>query len=166
MRLLLLAFAFVATLSGAVSEKADTGASALENEIAAIVAGRQVTVVHFWAPWCSNCASEMTPDGWVKFVDENPTVKVVFLNVWHERQSGDRKLAAAGLGTQENFVARTHPNPASTGDERLNTFLGLSLQWTPTTWVFRDGKLRYAINYGEVRFDMLQQMVNDAARYW
>ena len=32
--------------------------------------------------------------------------------------------------------------------------------------LFSVGKLRYAINYGEVRFDMLQQMVNDAARYW
>ena len=166
MRLVLLAFAFITTLSGAVPEKPDTDASTLEKEIAAIVAGPQVTVVHFWAPWCSNCASEMTPDGWAKFVDENPKVKVVFLNVWHENQAGDRKLAAAGLGTQENLVARTHPNPASTGDGRLNSFLGLSLQWIPTTWVFRDGKLRYAINYGEVRFDMLQQMVKDAAEYY
>jgi hypothetical protein len=32
--------------------------------------------------------------------------------------------------------------------------------------VYRDGKLRYALNYGEIRFEMLQQMVKDAARSW
>jgi thiol-disulfide isomerase/thioredoxin len=166
MKHLLLPLILLATFCGAVAAEADDRSASLEKEVTAIVAGSQVTVVHFWAPWCSNCASEMTPNGWAKFVNENPAVKVVFLNIWHEGQPGERKLATAGLGTQENFIARTHPNPSSTGNGKLDTFLGLALQWTPTTWVFRDGKLRYAINYGEVRFDMLQQMVKDAAASW
>jgi hypothetical protein len=50
--------------------------------------------------------------------------------------------------------------------DRLNTFLGLPVTWIPTTWVFRDGKLRVAFNYGEIRFPVLQQMIADAQRAW
>jgi len=152
-----------ATLYAAESPAA---AAALEKEVAAIVAGPQVTVVHLWAPWCPNCRAEMTPDGWGKFVDENPGVKVVFINIWHKGQDGAPKLAAAGLGGQANFVAFTHPNPARKAGDRLETMLGLPISWIPTTWVFREGKLRYALNFGEVRFDMLQQMVRDATKAW
>lgn len=153
-------------LVGLVSVKADETGAAFEQEVASIVAGPQVTVVHFWAPWCSNCAAEMKDGGWTKFVNGNPAVKVVFLNIWHEGQSGDRKLAAAGLGGQKNFVAMTHPNGSNSRGEKLEQFLGFPLQWVPSTWVYRDGKLRFALNYGEVRFEMLQQMVNDAGVGW
>ena len=44
--------------------------------------------------------------------------------------------------------------------------MDLPISWVPTTWVFRDGKLRYAINYGEVRFPVLQQMIADKASAW
>jgi thiol-disulfide isomerase/thioredoxin len=137
-----------------------------EKEIAALIAGPQITVVHFWAPWCPNCKAEMTPEGWGKFVAENPKVKTVFINIWHKGQDGAAKLAAAGLGAQTNFVAFTHPNPARKSGERLDVFLGLPISWIPTTWIFKDGQLRYALNYGEVRFPMLQQMVRDSADAW
>ncbi|MEO6005899.1 MAG: hypothetical protein ABIZ04_01210, partial [Opitutus sp.] len=58
--------------------KADEASTAFEKELTAAVAGPQVTVVHLWAPWCSNCKAEMTADGWAKFVQGNPAVKVVF----------------------------------------------------------------------------------------
>ena len=32
--------------------------------------------------------------------------------------------------------------------------------------MFRDGKLAYAMNYGEVRFPMLQQMIDDSRAKW
>jgi hypothetical protein len=166
MRFLILALTIFSTVSGTVSEKTDADGAELEKEIAAIVAGPQVTVVHFWAPWCSNCAAEMRADGWPKFVNGNPEVKVVFLSVWHQDQAGDRKLTAAGLGTQENFLARTHPNPASDRGKRLERFMGLPLGWVPSTWVFREGNLLYALNHGEMRFEMLQQMVKDGAMNW
>lgn len=141
-------------------------ATALEQQLESIVAGPQVTVVHLWAPWCPNCRAEMTPTGWAAFVAANPDVKVVFVNIWHKGQSGAPKLAAAKLGGQPNFVALTHPNPGRKSGERLETLLGLPISWIPTTWVFREGKLRYALNFGEVRFPMLQQMVRDAAEKW
>ena len=165
MKYLALILAFLPTLTAAVSEKADVSGAELEREITAIVEGSHVTVVHFWAPWCSNCAAEMRPEGWPKFVNDNPEVKVVFVNVWHAGQDPAPKLAAAGLGPQKNFIARTHPNP-SVAMTKVESFLGQRLQWVPTTWVYRDGKLRYALNYGEIRFGMLQQMVEDAARSW
>ncbi|MBX3737104.1 MAG: thioredoxin family protein [Candidatus Didemnitutus sp.] len=139
----------------------------LEQEVGEIVAGPHVTIVHFWAPWCPNCRAEMTPDGWTKFIGANPDVKFVFLNIWHRGLDPAPKLAAAGLGTQPNLKLLTHPNPTSkAGPERMNAFLGLPVTWLPTTWVFRAGRLRYALNYGEVRFDLLQTLVNDTNEKW
>jgi hypothetical protein len=93
-------------------------------------------------------------------------VKVVFLNIWHSGMDPEPALRAAKLGTQPNFLARTHPNASRRNGEKLDRFLGTPVAWVPTTWVYREGKLRYALNYGEVRFDMLQQMVKDAAKKW
>ena len=139
----------------------------LEMQLTELVAGPQVTVVHFWAPWCPNCRAEMSPaTGWAKFLAANPDVKVVFLNIWHKGQDPAPRLAAAGLGTQPNLLLLTHPNPSRLAADRLNSFLGLPVTWVPTTWVFREGKLRVAFNYGEIRFPVLQQMVDDARNEW
>lgn len=139
----------------------------LEKEVGESVAGPHVTVIHFWAPWCPNCRAEMTPDGWAKFIGANPEVKFVFLNIWHRGMDPAPKLAAGNLGGQPNLTLLTHPSAVSkAGADRMNTFLGLPVTWLPTTWIFRDGKLRYALNYGEVRFDLLQTLVNDTREKW
>ena len=138
----------------------------LEREVAEIVAGPQVTVVHFWAPWCSNCKAEMEPAGWARFIAANPGVKFVFLNIWHKGQNPQPMLTAAGLGPQPNLLLRTHPNPSKLAADRLNTFLGLPITWLPTTWIFREGKLRTAFNYGEIRWPVLQQLLDDAQDKW
>ncbi len=156
---LLLLFSLVARLGGAELP--------LEREVAGLVAGPQVTVVHFWAPWCPNCRAEMGRDnGWAKFIATNPGVKVIFINIWHQDQDPRPRLEAAGLGGQPNLVLLNHPNPSRLAADRLTTFLGLPVSWIPTTWVYRDGKLRVAFNYGEIRFPVLQQMVDDARNEW
>ncbi|HWL17518.1 MAG TPA: thioredoxin family protein [Opitutus sp.] len=157
---LLLAF------SGVVAWAATPAEETFEREVRELVQRPQVTVVHFWAPWCPNCQREMRPDGWAKFVADNPNVTVVFLNIWHGGLDPAPKLAAGKLGGQPNFIAMTHPNPSRRKGEQLSRLLDLPVGWVPTTWVFRDGKQRYALNYGEVRFEMLQQMVDDASRKW
>ena len=50
--------------------------------------------------------------------------------------------------------------------ELLKSFLDLPLDWIPTTWIYKGGDLRYALNYGEIRFDVLQQFFADSASEW
>jgi thiol-disulfide isomerase/thioredoxin len=150
----------------AQSQPSPAFAQPLEQQVAEIVAGPQVTIVHFWAPWCPNCRAEMTPDGWAKFIGANPEVKFVFLNIWHRDQDPAPRLRDGGLGDQPNLLLLTHPNASRAQADRLNTFLGLPVTWIPTTWVFREGRLRFALNYGEVRFDVLQTLVNDSRDAW
>ena len=139
----------------------------LEKDVAAIIAGPQVTVVHFWAPWCPNCRAEQDPDtGWAKMVGANPDVKFVFINIWHKGQDGAAAMAAAKLGPQSNLLLLTHPNPSKLAADRVSSFLGLPITWIPTTWVYRSGKLRAAFNYGEIRFPVFQQMMDDARAEW
>ena len=74
------------------------------------------------------------------------------------------------------FLADAHRLPAPlllgrgdgprSGDGKIKRFLDLPLSWIPTTWVFKGGDLRYALNYGEVRFDMLQQFLADSNSEW
>jgi thiol-disulfide isomerase/thioredoxin len=156
----------VALAAGVLLHAADSPLDPFEKEVAALIAGPQVTIVHFWAPWCPNCKAEMTPDGWAKFISANPTVKVVFINVWHKGQDPKPRLREAGLGPQANLQLLNHPNASRAAADRVNFFLGLPLTWLPSTWIYRDGKLRTAFNYGEIRFPVLQQMVDDAVNPW
>jgi thiol-disulfide isomerase/thioredoxin len=162
MQRLRLGFGFLALTAVA----AETAPAALEKEIADLVAGPQVTVVHLWAPWCPNCRAEMTPDGWARFIGSNPDTKFVFVNVWHGGDAGEPLLAKSGLGPQLNLLLRLHPNGVRKGAERMTTFLGQAVDWLPSTWIYKDGKLRYALNYGEVRFPMLRQLIADSRDKW
>ncbi len=141
--------------------RAETTAE-FETRLEAAVGGDTVTVVHLWATWCPNCWHEHENDGWKNFIEANPEVKVIFVSIWGSNEDDAGELAKYQLGPQANFEIWRHPNQSRRGGERMTHLLGNPIGWIPTTWVYRGGKVRYAINYGEVRFDMLQQMVNDA----
>lgn len=139
----------------------------IEKQVAEAIKASKPTVVHFWAPWCPNCYGELKSKGWANFINANPKVNFIFITTW-TGDNGDGKdmLAKLGVGPQPNFQLLLHPNASRRDEEKMNSFLGLPMLWLPATWVFRDGKLRYALNYGEVRFPILQQLVQDAARSW
>jgi thiol-disulfide isomerase/thioredoxin len=137
----------------------------IEQKVAEAVKAPQVTVVHFWAPWCPNCAAELKKNGWSTFLDSNFDVNFIFVTVWND-EDGHAVLEKNGVGAQTNFQLLLHPNASREPDTKMSTFMGQPLAWIPTTWVFRDGKLRYALNYGEVRFSLLQQLIRDASDKW
>jgi thiol-disulfide isomerase/thioredoxin len=139
----------------------------VEQQVLDAVKSPQVTVVHLWAPWCPNCKAELADHGWSNFLEANAEVRVIFVTVWAgDKGDGRSMLAQYGVGGQENFQLLVHPNASRKKEDKMTEFLGLPVTWIPTTWVFRDGTLRYAVNYGELRFSMLQQMVRDAGDKW
>src|SRR5882757_8733405 len=137
----------------------------IEQQVAEAVKSPKVTVVHFWATWCGNCKHELVSGGWNEFLKANPDVNVIFVCAW-DPKPGAPELEKYGLSAFSNFTALQHPNGSRKKETQMLSFMGLPMQWLPTTWVFRENKLRYALNYGEVRFPMLQQMVTDSTDKW
>lgn len=139
----------------------------IEHQVAEAVNLPKTTVVHFWAPWCPHCYGELKKAGWSTFINENKDVNFIFITSWTgDNGDGRAMLEKLGVGPQKNFQLLLHPNPSRRDEEKMTSFLGMPVRWLPATWVFRDGKLRYALNYGEVRFPILQQLIKDTANKW
>ena len=62
-----------------------------------------------------------------------------------------------------NAFSVPHDQLASANDK---TFLGLPVTWIPTTWVFREGHLATAFNYGEVTREQLDEAITGAQSDW
>ena len=138
--------------------------SPAEQKIAEAIKSPDASVVHLWAPWCSNCQAELKSGGWLKMVKENPAVKFYFVSVWNDGDDGRAMLRKFEIGDQPNVTILADPGPR-TGN-RIKQFAGLPISWIPTTWVYKGGELRYALNYGEVRFPVLQQFLEDSKSEW
>ena len=140
-------------------------APAIEQQLADAAKSERVTVVHFWAPWCSNCKSELANGGWSGFIAAHPDVNFVFVTIWNPAD-GRELLEKNGVGAEKNFRLLLHPNGSRKKGEQVSQLLGLPISWIPTTWVFREGKLRYAMNYGELHFPVLGQLIRDSSDTW
>src|SRR5262245_16218769 len=42
--------------------------AAAEQAVLAAIKSNDISVVHLWAPWCSNCQAELKNGGWLKMV--------------------------------------------------------------------------------------------------
>jgi thiol-disulfide isomerase/thioredoxin len=122
------------------------------------------SVVHLWAPWCSNCQAELKSGGWLKTIKANPQVKFYFVSVWNSGEDGRAMLKKFEIADQPNVTILADPGPRHEG--KITQFAGLPLSWIPTTCIYKGGDLRYALNYGEVRFPMLQQFLEDSNSEW
>ncbi len=149
----------VLTGTGAISI-----ASPVEQQVLDAIKSGNLTVVHLWAPWCSNCQAEFKSGGWLKTVEENPTTKFIFVSVWNNGEDGRAMLEKYELAQQPNVTVTADPGPR-TGD-KIKQFAGLPVSWIPTTWIYKGGDLRYALNYGEIRFPVLQQFLEDSRSEW
>ena len=94
-----------------------------------------------------------------------PANQYRFVSVWNSGDDGKAMLTKYELATQPNVTVLADPGPRK-GDGKIKRFLDLPLSWIPTTWIYKGGDLRYALNYGEIRFDVLQQMFADSKSEW
>ena len=156
LRLLIL----IAVMAGALSAETRP-----EDEVLTAIKSPQTTVVHLWAPWCSNCQAELKSGGWLKMAKENPKTRFIFVSVWNNGNDGRGMLEKFGLTNQANVTIMADPGPR-TGDAKIKQFAGLPLSWIRATLIYKGGDLRYALNYGEVRFPVLQQFLADSESEW
>jgi thiol-disulfide isomerase/thioredoxin len=140
------------------------GESPADQTVLAAIKSPSLSVVHLWAPWCSNCQAELKSGGWTKMIKENPQVQFYFVSVWNGGEDGRAMLQKFEIVNQPNVTVLSDPGPR--GRDHIKQFGGLPLSWIPTTWVYKGGELRYALNYGEVRFAVLQQMLDDTNSGW
>jgi thiol-disulfide isomerase/thioredoxin len=139
-------------------------AAPAEQQVVNAIKAPALSIVHLWAPWCSNCQAELKSGGWTKMVKDNPEVKFYFVSIWNSGDDGRATLAKYDLAQQPNVTVLADPGPR--GTEHIKQFAGLPVSWIPTTWLFKGGDLRYALNYGEIRFPVLQQLVSDSNSQW
>jgi hypothetical protein len=149
-------------LLGAISLPAEP--SPAEQRVVDAIKAQDLSVVHLWAPWCSNCQAELKNGGWLKIVKDNPQVHFYFVSVWNGGEDGRAMLKKFDLADQPNVTVLADPGPR--GKDHIKQFAGLPLSWIPTTRVYKGGDLRYALNYGEVRFPVLQQFLEDSQSEW
>ena len=147
-----------------ISATALRALSPAEERLAEAVKAPGLSVVHLWAPWCSNCQAELKSGGWLKSIKENPQVKFYFVSVWNGGEDGRAMLTKFEIAGQPNVTILADPGPRGAG--KIKRFFDSPLSWIPTTWIFKGGDLRYALNYGEVRFDVLQQFLADSNSEW
>ncbi len=157
-------FVLLGLLLSMIGGAALFAASPAEQQLAEAVKAPGLSVVHLWAPWCSNCQAELKSGGWIKTIKANPQVKFYFVSVWNGGEDGRAMLTKFEIAGQPNVTIVADPGPRGAG--RIKRFLDLPLSWIPTTWIFKGGDLRYALNYGEVRFDVLQQFLADSNSEW
>ena len=158
----ILRFLILATLLATTSLGAE---STVEQKILEAIKSPDLSIVHLWAPWCSNCQAELRNGGWLKTVKGNPQVKFYFVSVWNNGEDGRAMLQKFQIADQPNVTILADPGPRK-GDNKIKQFAGMPLSWIPTTWIYKGGDLRYALNYGEVRFDVLQQFLEDSKSEW
>jgi len=111
----ILGFSILIALTATGSIRAEPAA---EQQVLDAVKAPDLTVVHLWAPWCSNCQVELKSGGWLKMAKENPKTRFIFVSVWNNGNDGRPMLEKFGLTNQANVTITADPGPR-TGDAKI-----------------------------------------------
>src|SRR3981081_3335348 len=84
-------------------------ASPAEQQLVEATKAPNLSVIHLWAPWCSNCQAELKSGGWLKTVKANPQVKFYFISVWNGGEDGRAMLTKYELANQRNGTTVAYP---------------------------------------------------------
>src|SRR5947209_20410620 len=126
---------FICTIFVAASLRAESTA---EQKVVEAIKSPDLSVVHLWAPWCSNCQAELKSGGWLKMVKDNPQAKFYFVSIWNNGVDGKAMLARFQIADQPNVSILADPGPRS-GDGKIRQFAGMPVSWIPTTWSYKGG---------------------------
>src|SRR6184192_19835 len=106
--MLLFRLLIFATLLTATSLRA---ASPAEQKILEAIKSPDLSVVHLWAPWCSNCQAELKSGGWLKIAKENPQVKFYFVSIGNDGEDGRAVLQKFQIADQPNVTILADTGP-------------------------------------------------------
>ena len=138
-----------------------------EQQVRDLLAEDGVYVVHFWAPWCHNSRSEFREGVWNEIIEQHEDVTFIFVTVFNDGELGEWTLTQHEIPDRVHTFAQPDHGRSRIEANRRKTFLGLPLTWTPTTWIFhRNGKLAFAINYGEVHPALMGTLFDSANADW
>src|SRR5436853_1054702 len=117
--MLLFRLLIFATLLAVTSLRAESPA---EQKILEAIKSPDLSVVHLWAPWCSNCQAELKSGGWLKTVKDNPQVKFYFVSIWNNGEDGRAMLQKFQINDQPNVTILADPGPR--GSNHITQFAG------------------------------------------
>src|SRR5947208_16231855 len=86
-------------LLAAISLRAESPA---EQKVPEATKTPDLTVIHLWAPWCSDGQAELKSGGWAKIVRENANVKSSVVWVWNDGQDGCAMLKRVDMVDHSN----------------------------------------------------------------
>ncbi|MEL6616872.1 MAG: thioredoxin [Bacteroidota bacterium] len=136
-----------------------------ERAVADTVARGGIEVVVFWADWCGNSISQLER-GLADAIREHDDVGFTFVSLWASGASGEATLREHGIPERASVLAQPGVGQEAPKEDRDMRFLGLPVTWIPTTWVFRQGRLATAFNYGEVTREQLDSALAGARSDW
>src|SRR5437773_10594526 len=126
--MLLFRLLIFATLLAATSLRAESPA---EQKIIEAIKSPDLSVVHLWAPWCSNCQAELKSGGWLKMAKENPQVKFYCASISNDGEDGHAILQNFQITDQPNVTILADPAPRK-GAGQTKQFAGMPLPRLPT----------------------------------
>jgi len=94
-------------------------------------------------------------------------VTFIFVTVFNDGALSEWVLEQHDIPDRVHTFAQPDYGASHRKANRRQSFLGLPLTWTPTTWIFnRRGKLAFAVNYGEVRPALMTALLDNVRADW